>query len=46
MRESSRHTGVCGYGLKDNLLEVTRLLKLPSSLPNPINLTKSEEEPR
>jgi DNA-binding NarL/FixJ family response regulator len=28
MRESARHAGACGYVLKDNLLEVTGLLKI------------------
>jgi DNA-binding NarL/FixJ family response regulator len=28
MRESARHAGACGYVLKDNLLEVTSLLKI------------------
>ena len=28
MRESARHAGACGYVLKDNLLEVTSLLKM------------------
>jgi DNA-binding NarL/FixJ family response regulator len=28
MRESARHAGACGYVLKDNLLEVTSLLRI------------------